>query len=363
MNAKNINKTVAIAMSGGVDSSVAAALLVKAGYDCFGVFMHFWTDPTGMAQKDNKCCSLASFEDARRVCQKLGIKLYTLNFDEIFKEKIVDSFLCEYAKGKTPNPCVACNKFIKCGALLQKVRAMGADYLATGHYIKKARRAANYQLLVAEDKEKDQTYFLYNLKQSDLKYLLFPVGDYTKLEVRGLAKKFHLPTAEKRESQEICFVPEKDHNEFLRRYLKMKPGKIVDTKGNAVGDHLGLPLYTIGQRKGVGSGEGPYYVTGFDLKKNRLIVTNNPNDKKLFSDKLVAGSVNWVVGKSPKLPFKCLAKIRYRHPAVPVVVSKSGGKIVVRFKTPQRAVTQGQSIVFYAKRGRQVELLGGGVIK
>ncbi|MFA5076642.1 MAG: tRNA 2-thiouridine(34) synthase MnmA [Patescibacteria group bacterium] len=357
---KNIK--VAIAMSGGVDSSVAAALLVKQGYDCFGIFMHFWSEPSQKFQRANRCCSLDSLTDARRVCHQLGIKLYVLNFDQLFKQKIVNDFLKQYASGKTPNPCVRCNQYIKFGELLKKIKGMGADYLATGHYIKKTKKQeskkAIYLLSAAKDQNKDQSYFLYNLKQQQLKNLLFPVGDYTKSEVRKLATKFKLPTAQRRESQEICFIQEKNHNNFLKRHLKIMPGKIITTTGQTIGNHLGLPLYTIGQRKGVGLGGGPYYVAGFDLKNNQLIVAANSRDKRLFYSQLLAKQVNWVAGKNPRLPLNCLAKVRYRQKELPVTVRAHGKNYLVKFKKTQRAVTPGQSVVFYLKK----ELLGGGII-
>jgi len=368
-----------VAMSGGVDSSVATALLKNQGYDCFGIFMHFWSEPGNLKQRENKCCSLASLEDARRVCQKLGIKLYILNFDQLFKEKIVDDFLKEYRVGKTPNPCVRCNKYIKFGELLKRVRKMGADYLATGHYISlkhknikaparlatrsvAGRQEQIYKLFTARDEEKDQSYFLYNLTQEQLKYLLFPIGDYQKTEVRKLARKFGLAVSERRESQEVCFIPEKDHNEFLKRHLKLKPGKIVTIEGTVVGQHLGLPLYTVGQRRGVGLGGGPYYVVDFDYQKNQLLVATKVDDPLLFKDELRAKKVNWVSGRKPKLPLKCLAKIRYRHPAVAVEVNSQRRDYLVKFKKAQRAITSGQSVVFYKTSGRRTELLGGGII-
>jgi tRNA-specific 2-thiouridylase len=306
----------------------------------------------------------------------LGIPLYTLNFDAIFKKAIVDDFLKVYASGQTPNPCVRCNKYIKFGELLRKVRALGTDYLATGHYVRLRRKTPNskfqipkFELLMAKDKEKDQSYFLYNLGQQEFKHLLFPIGDYTKTEVRKLAMKFGLPTAEKRESQEVCFIPERDHNEFLKRHLKLKPGKIVTVKGSIVGQHLGLPLYTLGQRRGIGLGGGPYYVIDFNQKKNQLIVTSNLQDPGLYQRQLKAKAVNWVSGQTPKLPLKCLAKVRYRQALSAAVVSKSGKDYLVKFNQPQRAVMPGQSVVFYKKTKKQknkktqLELLGGGIIK
>ena len=379
---------VLVAMSGGVDSSVAAALLKKAGYDVTGVFLHFWQDSSAAARgnglAENKCCSAKALMDARRVCRRIGIKLYTLNFADIFKKEVVDDFLAEYASGATPNPCVRCNKLVKLGRLVKYAKKLGFDYVASGHYARLRREIPNSKFQIpklklcrAGDKEKDQSYFLYTLNQDELSCLLFPLGDYKKDEVRKLAKKFGLPTAEKKESQEICFISGKTHNDFLRRRLKMRKGKIRMLGGEVLGEHNGLPLYTIGQRKGVEiGGTGPYYVVERDYKTNTLYVVRNSNNPTLYSDKLVANNVNWIADIEPKLPLKCEAVIRYRHKPVKCVVDKiglnktglahlRGGKFLkkmiylVKFSISQRAVTPGQSIVFYRKN----KVLGGGIIK
>lgn len=385
---------IAVAMSGGVDSSVAAKLLKDQGHEVVGVFLHFWKEEQpplikggrGDLNFENKCCSAEALLDARRVADKIGIPLYTLNFAEIFKKQVVDNFLSEYGKGKTPNPCVRCNKSVKLGLLIKQVKKMGFNYVASGHYaINK-----NSKLLKAKDKNKDQSYFLYALNQAELKHLLFPLGNYTKPQVRKLAKKFKLPVAEKPESQEICFIPGKSHNEFLERHLKLKPGPIVIlersasgaiksrnfseknqdsisrsapsrmTKGGIIGSHQGLPLYTIGQRKGIKiGGTGPYYAAKMDYKKNILYVVNNAHDKILYNNKLIAKNVNWIAGAEPKLPLKCQAVIRYRHKPVKCVINKiNKNKYRVKFAKPQRAIAPGQSAVFY----QGGEVLGGGVI-
>lgn len=357
-------KKVAIAMSGGVDSSVAAALLKKQGYDLVGIFMHFWAEESeiekSIHQFENKCCSLESQEDARKVAEKLGFPFYTLNFAQQFKKEVVDCFLREYGQGRTPNPCIVCNKKIKFDLLLKSILSLKVDYLATGHYVRIGNRKDRYQLLKAKDKGKDQSYFLYNLGQEQLKYLLFPVGKYSKKEVRKLAKKFDLPVAHKKDSQEICFIPEKTHNPFLKRHLKLIKGPIITTEGKKVGQHQGLPLYTIGQRKDIGVGEiGPFYVIGSDYKNNALIVTSNPRDPLLFKKELMIEDVNWISGKEPNIPLKAEVKIRYRHPAVKAILKeKRGNRWLIEFKEAQRAVTPGQSAVIY--QGKQV--LGGGVI-
>lgn len=352
-------------MSGGVDSSVAAALLKEQGYSLTGIFMHFWAEESeiekGRHRAENKCCSLEAQEDARRVAEKLGFPFYTLNFARQFKKEVVDYFLKEYWQGRTPNPCVVCNKKIKFELLLKSALGLEIDYLATGHYVRvKKTKGKKYQLLTAKDKEKDQSYFLYNLNQKQLRYLLFPLGDYTKKQVRKLAEQFDLPVAKKRESQEICFVSGQDHNQFLKRHLKLKKGPIVTSQGKVLGQHEGLPLYTIGQRKDIGvGGLGPFYVIKTDAKKNALIVTDNPEDPLLFKKTLLAENVNWLSGQEPTLPLKIEAKIRYRHSANKAVIKeKIKNNWLVEFKEAQRAVTPGQSVVFY--KGQQI--LGGGVI-
>jgi tRNA-specific 2-thiouridylase len=407
---------VLCAMSGGVDSSVAAALLKKQGYDVVGIFMKFWSEPTpppsppirgdehvsppirgdehvsppirgdehvspligGVGGVNlNKCCSVDAYMAAKKVAQILDIPLYTVNFKEDFKKKIVDNFLAEYQVGLTPNPCVRCNQFIKFGLLLDKAKQYGADYVATGHYARLRREIPNskfqisnkskiqntkcqIQLLKGKDKNKDQSYFLYTLTQDKLRHILFPVGKYTKSEVRQFAKKFKLPVAQKQESQELCFISEKDHYNFLRRYLKLKKGDIVTVEGKRVGQHKGLPLYTIGQRKGIEiGGTGPYYVVELDFKKNQLIVANNKRHPALLRDNLICKKTHWIAGVEPKLPLKCKARVRYRQEEEIAIVSfVKNGAYMVKFKNPQRAITGGQSVVFYDG----VQILGGGII-
>lgn len=335
-------------MSGGVDSSVAAALLKAQGFEVVGVFMKFWKEVEGK----NRCCSLEAAEKAKQVAQILGIPFYIFNFAKEFKKVVVDSFLKNYQLGLTPNPCVVCNKEIKLGLLLKRAKALGFDYVATGHYAKKRGR----KLYQSRNKEKDQSYFLWKLNQEQLKHLLFPLGDYAKKEVRQMAKELKLPVFDAPESQEICFV-EKETNEFLKRHLKLKPGKIADTQGNILGNHQGLPLYTLGQRKGIGLSNGPYWVSDKDARKNVLIVTKQ--EKDLLQKKLIFQEVNWLAGQEPKLPVVLLAKIRSRSSMAKCQVSSLGkGKYEAVFKTPQKAITPGQSVVFY--KGQ--ELIGGGII-
>lgn len=317
-------------MSGGVDSSVAAALLKKQGYDLEGVFMRFWSEP-GKEGK-NLCCSYDSQLHSQAVAQKLGIKLKVLNLSKEFKKQIVDYFLSEYKKGRTPNPCIKCNQFIKFNL---------PGLLATGHYA----IIKNNKLYRAKDKKKDQSYFLYNLTQKQLRNIMFPVGEYAKEEVKAMAKKWQLP-CRRDESFDICFIGGESHNEFLKRHLKLKPGPIK-FKNKIIGDHQGLPLYTIGQRAGLGG--GLYYVKKLNIRNNILYVTDQ--DQELYSNKLEIEKIHWI-GKSVK---KCLGQIRYGHPTVPAVVK--GNQIL--FDEPQRAITPGQSVVLY----KGEEVLGGGIIK
>lgn len=349
---------VMVAMSGGVDSSVAAALLKKQGYDVIGVFMRFWSEPAGGAGcAMNKCCSFEAYSDARRVAQKLGIPIYTLNMKVPFKKLVVDYFLKEYKAGRTPNPCVECNRFIKFGELVKRARAMGASYLATGHYA----RVNNGKLLKGKDSEKDQSYFLYTLTQEKLNQVLFPVGDYTKPKVRAMAKKFGLPVHAKKDSQEVCFVGV-SLKSFLKKYLKVKDGKIVEIETSKVlGKHDGLPFYTVGQRKGMHLGAGPWYVVKMDSKKNILYVSRD--QKKILAKEFVAEKVSWIRSGAPKLPLRAKIKIRYKHKEASGVITKirnsglqSAYKII--FAKPQRAVTAGQSAVFY----KGDEVFGGGII-
>jgi tRNA-uridine 2-sulfurtransferase len=352
-----MKKKVVVAMSGGVDSSVAAALLKQQGYDVIGVFMQFWY-PSGESYGENRCCSLESYHEARAVANVLNIPIHKINFGRQFKKLIVDEFLKEHKSGRTPNPCVACNKFIKFDLLLKYAKTVfGADYLATGHYVKLTHNKSGYKLSRPKDKAKDQTYFLYNLKQEQLKHLLFPLAGYQKEQVRDLAKKLKLAVHAKKDSQEICFVGA-SREDFLKRYLKLKPGKIVDTKGDELGIHRGLPLYTVGQRTGLGLSGGPWYVAQINLKENKLIVTKNAKDKLLGNKEIKCEKISWINSEPQKFPTKCSAQIRYRSKAELCRIEKNGKSFKVIFTKPQHAPAIGQSIVFYEKN----QLLGGGVI-
>lgn len=359
-----------VAMSSGVDSSVAAALLKKQGYDVVGVFMHFWKEPGQDELRENKCCSLEAQEDARKVCQILDIPLYTANVAREFKKEVVDYFLAESKAGRTPNPCVICNEKIKFRVLFQKLLESRADVIASGHYarikekIDRKTGRKTYHLLAGLDPEKDQSYFLHRLNQKQLAKVRFPIGGYRKPAIRKIAQKLKLPIFDKDDSQGLCFTPEKYPTEFLKRHLKLNPGKIMELKsGKAIGQHDGLAVYTIGQRRGINiGGTGPYYVVRKDLKKNLLWVTNDENDPALETRELTVSDVVWTVAE-PKLPGRIKIKIRYRNPFVRATIEKStrkSGRYLVKLDSPQRAVTPGQSAVFYAENG---EVLGGGRIE
>jgi len=365
-------RKVLVAMSGGVDSSVAAALLKKAGFPVIGVFMRLWQD--NLLRKRKRRCLVEAEKRARLVASILKIPFYILNLEKEFKKRVVNYFLREYKRGSTPNPCVVCNKEIKCGLLLKKAVAMGANFVATGHYVRLRRKILNpksqiqsFQLFRGKDREKDQSYFLWQLSQNQLRRIIFPLGGLTKREVVSFAKKLKLPVLNIKESQEICFI-KTTINDFLKRYLKgVKRGKITDPKGKILGIHGGLPFYTIGQRKGIRLAGGPFYVLGKDQKRNILIVTKK--EKDLNKKELTARDVNWISGKEPrlrqgyggqvKLRLKIKAKIRYRQKLAPAVIRIADKKrIKVFFSKPQRAITPGQSVVFY----KGEELLGGGII-
>lgn len=405
---KKTGEKVLVAMSGGVDSSVVAALLVKAGYNVTGAFM---------VNYDKNGCWRADYQDALRVAAKLGIPLLRMNFVKEYKEFVLDYMYKEYKKGRTPNPDVLCNKFVKFGVWLKAVNKLGFKYLATGHYarvirnkekgIRKKGELKNlfftpYSLLLSKDQNKDQTYFLNQLNQKQLSKVLFPLGKYTKPEVRKLAKKFLLPTAEKEESMGICFIGEVPMKEFLEAKIKSKPGKIIMSDGTVLGTHDGLSFYTIGQRHGFLSSREvaqatardlsknitaqiklssckpknisserfldfqarnesskPLYVVAKDIKKNCLVV-GYENDPLLYKKEIAVTDLNWISGQTPKFPLKCEVRLRHRQQLQKAKISSKKGKgIIVDFKISQRAPTPGQFAVFYLKG----ECLGGGIIE
>ena len=362
---------VLIGMSGGVDSSVAAALLLEQGHECIGVYMNLWADPTVFDLEDqkkfpqNKCCSIESLMFARAICQKLGMPFYSINFEDPFKENVVEFFLEGFRKGETPNPCVRCNKTIKFGALFKKMEELGCDYLATGHYAHLIKAdSGEIELHRGKDSSKDQTYFLYNLTQDKLRHLMFPLGVYDKTEVKELAKRFNLKELEKkRESQGVCFYPEKTYFGFLERYLKpeqdYQKGKIIDADGNTLGEHTGLPFYTIGQRKGIGVGgpNGPYYVKQMDSIKNALIVGN---DAQLNSDSIVLREANFLSGVAPDPDELLSVKVRsHGKLGKGCVTALEDGRYAVTFTEPERALMPGQSLTLY----RGTQLVGGGIME
>jgi len=348
---KNQAKKILMAMSGGVDSSVATAILKKQGHNVVGVFLKFWQENNSLCKiSENKCCSEKSFLDAKKVCQKIGIPFYVLNYEKEFKQEVVDYFLNSYKSGNTPNPCIVCNKKIKLGLLIKYVQNLGFDALSTGHYARiKLTTNNELKLLTARDKNKDQSYFLYTLDQDELRYLIFPLGNYTKNQVRKLAKKWQLPIAEKRESQEVCFVGDSTKN-FLKRNLDLEKGFIKTIDGKIIGEHGGLPLYTFGQRQGINiGGKGPYYVIKKDFKDNKLIVSNNKNDPGLFSKTALMTNVNWISDIEPDLPLKCFARHRYGAKLEPVTITEQKRpkkEYLANFKDPVRNIRRRQSIVF-----------------
>ena len=361
----NSNETVVIAMSGGVDSSVAAALLQQQGYNVVGVTMQIWQESTS-STKGAGCCSLGAVEDARRVAAKLDIPHYVLNFKEVFADKVIHNFVEEYKNGRTPNPCVNCNRFIKFDALLEKAHELGAKHLATGHYarIEYSTSAQRWMLRKSIDDAKDQTYALYHFTQFELEHTLMPLGFLSnKAETRSIAASLDLNVSAKPDSQEICFVQGRSYTDFLRDSAPetVQPGAIVDTSGTTRGTHDGIAFYTIGQRKRLNVGSPiPLYVIDINADSNEIIVGSN-ND--LLACGLIANDLNWIASPGPILnvPIKC--KIRYNMTAVSGFIESIGGdgSIKVKFKDAQRAVTPGQSLVVYDDSGEYV--LGGGTIK
>lgn len=354
---------VVVAMSGGVDSSVAAALLLRDGYDVIGVTMKLWDEPADPASlPENGCCSLSAVHDARRVADRLGIPHYVINYQALFKSAVIDYFIEEYLAGRTPNPCIACNQRIKFTALLQKSHELDADYLASGHYARVYRDpdTNRYRLLRGHDAKKDQSYVLYHLNQDSLPHILFPLGELSKTETREIAADLGLLVADKPESQEICFIPDNDYRRFIsaQRPDALSPGLFVDEHGNVLGRHQGYACYTVGQRKGLGIALGtPRFVRAIHPTKNEVCLGT---EEQIFSSKLTAQHINWVSGQVPKSVPNITAKIRYSASAQNAILKPlQNNRAEIVFETPQRAVTPGQSVVFYVGD----EVLGGGIIE
>lgn len=361
-NNKTMKKRVVVAMSGGVDSAVAAALLKKQGYQVIGMTMCFnLADSPG---KKPGCCGWEGIEDARRVAFRLGIRHYLVNAAKVLREKVIRDFCREYLKGRTPNPCVWCNQYIKFDFLLRKALALGAQYLATGHYARIVKipqansKIKKYALKKAKDLKKDQSYFLYRLGQEQLKHIIFPLGGYTKPEVRVMAREFGLPVADKPGSQEICFLADNDYRSFLKRESgdKIKPGPILDKEGNILGRHAGIAFYTVGQREGLGIARGyPLYVTAIDPRHNTIQVAGKAD---AYSCEFLVAKAHFIL-KPPKKKVALRVRIRYNHREAPAELFFSKGRVKVKFKQPQFAITPGQSAVFYQRD----TLVGGGVIE
>jgi tRNA-specific 2-thiouridylase len=350
---------VIVGMSGGVDSSVTAAMLKQAGHDVVGVTLNVWPDLPNMPdiQREDACCALGAVEDARRVADKLDIPYYVLNFRDVFEDKVIKDFVQTYASGRTPNPCIRCNQFIKFDALLVKARQLGAQYVATGHYARIEHGTPN-RLRKAADPSKDQSYVLYVMSQDRLGAAMMPLGDFSKSTTRQMAADLGLAVANKPESQDICFVPFKRYTEFIGLYAPevLQPGPVVDQQGNVLGEHKGIALHTVGQRRGLGIATGqPVFVTSLVPETNTVVV-GGPQD--LLKSTCRLEEVSWISGEPPTAPLRAMGKARYRSPEVPCSVRAEGDSVLVEFDEPQKAITPGQALVFYD--GEYV--LGGGTI-
>ncbi|MFW1676352.1 tRNA 2-thiouridine(34) synthase MnmA [Pontibacter sp. JAM-7] len=360
---KSIPETkVIVGMSGGVDSSVSALLLIQQGYQVEGLFMKNWDEDDGTEY----CTAKQDLTDAQAVCDKLGITLHTANFAAEYWDNVFEHFLAEYKAGRTPNPDILCNREIKFKAFLEYAKALGADLIATGHYVRRGEHNRHACLLKGLDNNKDQSYFLHQVGSEELAQTLFPVGELEKPEVRRLAEQHDLVTHNKKDSTGICFIGERRFADFLKQYLPAQPGNIETPDGEVIGEHTGLMYYTIGQRQGLcigglqGYPEAPWFVASKDLDRNVLIAVQGQQHDLLYTDWLMSEALFWINGHEPQLPYRCKAKVRYRQSDQDCIIEKRiGAGYLIRFTTPQRAITPGQSVVIY-----EGELcLGGGVIE
>lgn len=363
---KNKKGVIFVGLSGGVDSSVSAALLKEAGFDVRGVFIKVWSFDWSQNKQLSHCTAKEDRLDAMRVCAKLNIPFFTLNLEKEYKKEVVDYMIAEYQAGRTPNPDVMCNKYVKFGGFFDWAMKNGADYVATGHYAQVVHKKNNkYELLAGDDKNKDQSYFLWTLTQKQLSKTFFPVGNIEKPQVRRLAKKFGLETAEKKDSQGVCFIGKIEMADFLKNFIPVKEGKILNEKGETIGTHEGVEFYTLGQRHGFDilrktNNDKPYFIISKNFKDNTLTVSHNPYlEKEISTREIKLKEVNWISQTEPDFKKEYSARIRYRQPLEKCTFEKNiSGDLIIKFESPQKSPTPGQSVVFYDSK----TCLGGGII-